>query len=204
MNHMGAVHSIVVEVCDEYFTQYRRAVSQTPKSYLSFIASYKDMYTKKLEEIKDKEKRVNLGLEKLIKGAEDVAKMKILLAEEDIKLQKATEETNIMLVDLQKNAAEAQTESAKVFEIKTKCEADAVRIAGVKAECEADLARCQPIVDAALKAVDSIKKADIQEVQKLPNPADVIKLIFDVVLISSSILWGLFILTMCPSLRERS
>ena len=119
MNHMGAVHSIVVEVCDEYFTQYRRAVSQTPKSYLSFIASYKDMYTKKLEEIKDKEKRVNLGLEKLIKGAEDVAKMKILLAEEDIKLQKATEETNIMLVDLQKNAAEAQTESAKVFEIKT-------------------------------------------------------------------------------------
>ena len=78
-------------------------------------------------------------------------------------MQKATEETNIKLVDLQKKAAEAQTESAKVFEIKTKCEADAVRIAGVKAECEADLARCQPIVDAALKAVDSIKKADIQE-----------------------------------------
>jgi dynein heavy chain len=183
MDHMGAVHSIVVEVCDEYFAQYRRAVSQTPKSYLSFIASYKDMYRKKLAEIKDKEKRVNLGLEKLIKGAEDVEQMKILLAEEDIKLAKATEETNVMLVELQKNAAEAQTESAKVLEIKTKCESDAIRIAAEKSDCEQDLARCQPIVDAALKAVDSIKPADINEVKKLPNPADIIKLIFDVVLI---------------------
>ena len=66
--------------------------------------------------------------------------------------------------------------------IKSKCETDA-RIAGEKAACEKDLAKAQPIVDAALKAASSIKPADVQEVKKLPKPADIIKLIFDVILI---------------------
>jgi len=183
MAHMGSVHKMVNDVCEEYFTQYRRAVFQTPKSYLSFIAAYKDMYSKKLEEVKDKESRVKLGLEKLIQGAKDVEAMKIVLREEDVKLAKATEDTNIMLQDLEVNAAEAKKEGDQVATIKAKCEEDAERIAGVKSACEEDLAQAQPFVDEATTAIDSIKPADINEIKKLANPADIIKLVFDGVLI---------------------
>lgn len=66
MTHMGMVHSMVTEVCEEYFTKMRRRVFQTPKSYLSFIQNFTTLYSGKLAELKVKEGRVNLGLQKLI------------------------------------------------------------------------------------------------------------------------------------------
>jgi dynein heavy chain len=182
MTHMGMVHQMVVDVCGEYYNQMRRQVYQTPKSYLSFIQNYKETYTQKLAEVKEKESRVNLGLQKLIQGAQDVEAMKVVLAEEQVKLEKATEDTNRMLADLEVKSMEAQKESEKVSKIKAGCEAEAARISGEKSECEADLAKAQPFLDMANEAIRSIKPAHINEVKKLPKPSDIIKLVFDGVL----------------------
>lgn len=38
---MGMVHRMVVESCSDYFVQMRRRVYQTPRSFLSFLGSYK-------------------------------------------------------------------------------------------------------------------------------------------------------------------
>ena len=46
---------------------------------------------------------MRVGLEKLAKGAEDVESMKVVLAEEEVKLQKANEDTTKMLGKLQKS-----------------------------------------------------------------------------------------------------
>ena len=138
---MGTVHSMVTDVCEEYLTQFRRQVYQTPKSYLSFLAAYKGMYNVKLEAIEKQESAVKSGLEKLVQGAADVEAMKIVLAKEDIKLAKATEDTNKMLEGLKVSSEEAQKEGAKVEKIKEKCQADATRIAGEKASAEIDLAK---------------------------------------------------------------
>jgi len=45
IEHMGEVHAMVQTVCDIYYERMRRRVFVTPKSYLSFIALYKDLYT---------------------------------------------------------------------------------------------------------------------------------------------------------------
>lgn len=183
MVHMGMVHKMVTEVCDEYFLKMRRQVYQTPKSYLSFIQNFKGMYTNKLNELIQKEERVNLGLKKLIQGAEDVEAMKIVLADEQKKLEVATLETNKMLASLEVSAAEAKKEGDAVGKIKAKCEEDAARIAAEKVACEADLAKAQPYVVEAETAISSIKPAHIGEVKGLKSPADIIKLVFDGVLI---------------------
>mmetsp|Transcript_15052 Transcript_15052/g.14432 ORF Transcript_15052/g.14432 Transcript_15052/m.14432 type:complete len:1794 (-) Transcript_15052:1278-6659(-) len=183
MTHMGMVHSMVTEVCEEYFTKMRRRVFQTPKSYLSFIQNFTQLYSGKLAELKVKEGRVNLGLQKLIQGAQDVEDMKKVLAEEQIKLEVATLETSKMLESLEVSAAEAKRESDKVGTIKNKCVADATRIGAEKSACMADLAKAQPFVDEAETAIRSIKPADIQEVKKLGNPAVIIQLVFDGILL---------------------
>jgi len=179
MVHMGLVHNMVTQVCEEYFAKMRRRVYQTPKSYLSFIKLFKNQYKEKLAELKLKEERVTLGLQKLIQGAEDVEAMKIVLADEQVKLDVATKETNEMLKDLEKNSAEAKKEGDQVAEIAAKCEADAARIAEEKRACEADLAKAQPFVDEAEVAISSIKPAHIGEIKKLPNPSPIIQLVFD-------------------------
>ena len=139
----------------------RRQVYQTPKSYLSFIQSFKALYSQKLNELVDKEKRVKLGLQKLIDGAADVEAMKIVLADQQIELEQATADTNAMLETLEVSSAEAKQEGDLVADIAANCEADRTRIAGEKAACEADLAKAQPYVDEAEDAIASVKPKDI-------------------------------------------
>jgi dynein heavy chain len=183
ISHMGMVHKMVVDVCDEYRSNMRRQVYQTPKSYLSFIASYKTMYSSKLKALQEKESRIKLGLEKLIQGAKDVEAMKVVLAAEQVKLEEATRDTNKMLEILECSSAEAKREGEQVAGIKARCEEDARRISIEKESCTADLAKATPFVEQANAAINSIKPAHIGEIKKLSNPSDIIKLVFDCVLI---------------------
>lgn len=98
---MGMVHRMVVESCSDYFVQMRRRVYQTPRSFLSFLGSYKDLYLTKKEEVDVKSKRVVVGLDKLKKGASDVELMKVQLKEEEVKLKEADLATTKMLSKLE-------------------------------------------------------------------------------------------------------
>lgn len=180
---MGSVHRIVVDSCTEYEKKMRRQVYQTPKSYLSFIDTFKVQYEAKLAKLQEKEERISLGLEKLIQGAADVEELKLVLAREQEKLMKATKETNRMIGDLETKSLEAKKEQDKVNVIKADCEEDAARIKLEKEACEHDLAQAQPFLDQAESAIKSIKPAHINEVKKLAKPSDIIKLVFDGVLI---------------------
>ena len=179
IGHMAQVHRLVQETCVGYFQELRRHIYQTPKSYLSFIQNYKTSYTAKLNDIKLKEKNVNMGLQKLIQGASDVEAMKGVLASEQVKLEVATIETNKMLGSLEISSLEAKKESDFVATKKTKCEADATRISAEKNACLEDLAKAQPFVTQAEEAINSIQAKDINIIKKLPKPLDIIKLVFD-------------------------
>ena len=179
--HMGMVHKLAVDSCEEYFSKMRRNVYQTPKSFLQFLSDYSSMYAIKAGEIKVKASRVEIGLEKLASGAKDVEKMKIVLREEEVKLKQSEEATNLMLGKLETSSMEAKKEADAVSKIKDACQADAEKIAGEKADAEEDLAKAQPFVDEAERAVGSIKPNDLNELKKLGKPSDIIKLIFDVV-----------------------
>lgn len=56
---------MVTQVCEIYFQQMRRHVYVTPKSYLSFISMYQDVYVKKFQLIDKEETNINNGLDKL-------------------------------------------------------------------------------------------------------------------------------------------
>lgn len=179
--HMGIVHKTVVDSCDEYFMKMRRHVYQTPKSFLQFLTDYRIMYNIKSAEIVTKASRVEIGLEKLESGGKDVQKMKLVLAEEEVKLKKSEAATNEMLGKLELSSMDAKKEADAVSKIKEICQADAERIAGEKADAEEDLALAQPFLDEADRAVNSIKPNDLNELKKLGKPSDIIKLIFDCV-----------------------
>ena len=51
MKHMGNCHYLVTNICDVYFQRMRRQVYFTPKSYLSYLAAYKKLYTVKYKEL---------------------------------------------------------------------------------------------------------------------------------------------------------
>ena len=75
VNHFATVHSMMNEVCLRYFEVYKKQTYVTPKSYLSFIESFKRLYNMKKEELMRAYKRLRDGLDKLEKAAKDVDDM---------------------------------------------------------------------------------------------------------------------------------
>ena len=51
----------------------------TPKSYLSFIAGYKNIYRNKHEEINELSRRMTTGLDKLVEASASIAELSVEL-----------------------------------------------------------------------------------------------------------------------------
>lgn len=62
---MGNVHLMVTNVCDLYFQKMRRQVYVTPKSFLSYLDSYKNLYVVKYKELDDQGRSFREGVEKI-------------------------------------------------------------------------------------------------------------------------------------------
>ena len=181
--HMGQVHQFVTSACTEYFEKYRRRVYVTPKSYLSFIAGYKDLYNKKLQEVQGLADKIKNGLSKLLQAKSDVNTMKAELAVKNADLAEAQRVSANLLKEISASTAVAEKEKAKVAVIVDAVTVKAAQIAGVKEDAERDLAAAKPALDAAVDALNSITAKDIGALKALKNPPDIIKRIFDTVLL---------------------
>ncbi|KAL7690391.1 putative AAA+ ATPase domain, dynein heavy chain region D6 P-loop domain-containing protein [Plasmopara halstedii] len=180
---LGRMHQAVEHVSDEYYKHRHRSVVQTPRTFLSFLATYKELYTDKLRKVQHLEEAVDLGLQKLGQGAQDVERMKVVLKHEEAKLEIAEAASNEMLEILQVKSLEAKRESDIVQNIRQQCLSDAAAIRAEKEAAEEDLKRAQPFLDEAERAANSIRPNDLNELKKLAKPGDIIKLIFDCVAI---------------------
>ena len=183
MTHMGCVHTFVTKACSEYFERFRRHVYVTPKSYLSFLNGYKELYSSKLVEVKQLADKINNGLGKLKDAKEDVRVMKGELAVKKEDLAVAQKKSQELLKNISSETAYAEKEKAKVNVIVEAVRKKAGEIAVVKEDAENDLAAAQPALDAAVAALNSISPKDIGALKALKNPPDIVKRIFDTVLI---------------------
>eukprot|EP00485_Elphidium_margaritaceum_P015545 CAMPEP_0202728930 /NCGR_PEP_ID=MMETSP1385-20130828/185872_1 /ASSEMBLY_ACC=CAM_ASM_000861 /TAXON_ID=933848 /ORGANISM="Elphidium margaritaceum" /LENGTH=4770 /DNA_ID=CAMNT_0049395183 /DNA_START=131 /DNA_END=14440 /DNA_ORIENTATION=- len=181
IQYIGRVHDIIVNCCEEYFVQYRRHVYVTPKSYLSFINMYKQLYTAKRAEIDRKARNVHLGLSKIAKASEDVNNMKAVLAVQKEELKVAERNTQDMLAKLEVGAKEAEIQKQQAQNIEVECQETANVINKEKEEANAELQAALPFMEQAKKAAKSLNKKDIGFVAALPKPHDLIKRIMDCV-----------------------
>jgi len=179
--HMGKVHKMVDSVCSVYFQQMRRYVYVTPKSYLSFIAAYQLLYTTKYKGIDKEEQNIAKGLEKLAEATTDVEAMKIVLKEENAKLDAATEATNKLLKELDEKNKKADIKAEEVNGVTEACEAQRSLIEVERDQANIELQAALPYLKKAEGAVKSIKQADISEIKLIRNPNAMIKIIFDCV-----------------------
>lgn len=75
------------------------------------------------------------------------------------------------------------TEKQKVAVIVDQVSKKAAEIGAVKDDAETDLAAAKPALDEALSALNSITQKDIVSLKALKSPPDIVKRIFDCVLL---------------------
>jgi len=183
VRQIASVHNLVTESCDEYFAKFRRHVFVTPKSYLAFIKSYKQVYKQKFDGISQQQKNVETGLRKLKEAEVGVVRLQGELEQQNIELGLAEKAANAMLAKLEVGSKQAQMKKADADQIEAKCQRTAQQIEQEKAVANKELEAAMPFVLDAEKAARSVNKKDITVIQKLGKPPDLIKRIMDCVLI---------------------
>jgi len=179
--HMGKVHDLVTEVCEIYFSRMRRHVYVTPKSYLSFIELYKEVYTKKYNGIDVEESNIVKGLDCLKEAAKGVEELKIDLRKEEIKLKEASDVTDKLLKELEVENRKAKEKADEVAIVAENCIIQKNTILAEKDQADKDLAVALPFLRRAEAAVDSIRPQDINELRGMRNAVDTTRLILDTI-----------------------
>ncbi|XP_047590735.1 dynein axonemal heavy chain 8 isoform X1 [Lutra lutra] len=180
---MGLFHDMVSESCENYFQRYRRRAHVTPKSYLSFINGYKNVYTEKVKHINEQAERMNIGLDKLMEASESVAKLSQDLAIKEKELAVASIKADEVLAEVTVSAQASAKVKNEVQEVKDKAQKIVDEIDSEKVKAETKLEAAKPALEEAEAALNTIKPNDIATVRKLAKPPHLIMRIMDCVLL---------------------
>jgi dynein heavy chain len=192
------IREALVDTC-QYFQTYTRDLSETfrdqqrrinyvtPTSYLELIIAFQDSLAKKREEVMNAKNRYEKGLEQLSFAESNVGHMQQELEDLQPVLKQSQKDTDALMVKIQAKlpGVEKKREEVGLEAASAQKEADAC--AAEKKGVEDDLAEAIPALQAAIKALDTLKPADINEVKNLSKPPSGVRLVCESVCVMLSI-----------------
>ncbi|XP_055607362.1 dynein axonemal heavy chain 3 isoform X2 [Uranotaenia lowii] len=177
----------VVENSDRFFREQGRKNYVTPTSYLEMLRSFNTLYRKKYSEIIFQRDRYTVGLEKLDFAAAQIAVMQDQLKDLQPQLKFTSDETEKIMVNIERETAEAEKKKEIVGADETAANEAAASAQAIKDDCESDLQEAVPALEAALSALDTLKPADITVVKSMKNPPLGVKLVLEAVCVIKGI-----------------
>jgi dynein heavy chain, axonemal len=171
----------------QFFENLRRHNYVTPTSYLELIQTYKQLLTKKREEILSLKNRYETGLDQLASAASQVELMQIELRDLQPKLIVTKKETDELMVVIQKESVEVEKKRALVKVDEEIANQKASEAKAIKEDCEADLAEALPALESAMEALDTLKPSDISLVKSMKTPPSAVKLVLEAVCVMKGI-----------------
>lgn len=120
-------------------------------------------------------------MEKLDFAAGQVGEMQSNLYELQPKLKVLSEETEKIMVNIERETAEAEKKKEVVGADEAAANEAAAAAQAIKDDCESDLAEAIPALEAALDALNTLKPADIFVVKSMKNPPYGVKLVLEAV-----------------------
>ncbi|ETN24826.1 hypothetical protein PPTG_01014 [Phytophthora nicotianae INRA-310] len=157
-------------VAKEFLAHEKRHVYSTPKSYLECLILYRRLLVQKHSSHQKAMQRLQSGLEKMESTGEIVATM-----EEELKRTLEEAEKKKVIVEelaarLRKEKEVVENETARANVEREKCAVIQTDVSVKKADTEADLAQAQPMVDAAMAALDTLNKKDLGSCKTMAKP----------------------------------
>lgn len=181
VNMCGYVHSAVESLSDSFFVALGRRVYTTPKSYLDLIDLYISMLKSHLDIINTKLARMKVGVQKLEETNKVVDALRNELMILEPVLKEKSKETELLLVQVAKDTEEANIVANKVMEEKAIVDAQAAETEAVATDAQRDLDKAMPALESAIKALNSLTKADITEVKSFTNPPRPVQIVMEAV-----------------------
>ncbi|ODN03963.1 Dynein beta chain, ciliary [Orchesella cincta] len=179
---MSFVHNSVDKMSEIYLENERRYNYCTPKSFLEQIDLYGKLVTTKTAEAFAKADRLESGLIKLESCAQQVEKLKKVLAVQEVVLKEKNEKADnlIQVVGRETQLVSVEKENAAVEEKKVAVTAE--EVTKIKEVCRVELEKAEPALQAAYAALNTLNKANLTEMKTFTSPpkdvADVIAAVY--------------------------
>ena len=177
----GFVHRSIEQASVRFFNELRRRVYTTPKSYLDLINLYMSMLKGLQDVVEVKSDRMKVGVRKLNETNAVVDGLKAELVKLEPILKEKAIETEALLIDVAKQKGEANIVAEKVAQEEAIVGKQAAETAAVAADAQRDLDRALPALESAVKALNSLTKADITEVKSFTNPPGAVRVVMEAV-----------------------
>ena len=170
----GFIHESVRGLSERFKRELKRINYVTPTSYLELILSFKDKLKACRKKVEKQISRYSTGLEKLSFAEDQVSTMQKELTDLLPTLEVAKKDTDALMGKINEKLPGVQAMSETVGAEAATVQEEADRVSGVKKECEDDLAEAMPILNDAIKALNTLKPSDITEVKNFKTPLAVL------------------------------
>ena len=180
-------HDTISKQSARFWSALRRRNYVTPTSYLELIKTFKTLLGQRRTSVSKLKFRYVSGLEKLNFAQGAVKKMQIDLGELQPQLIKTKNETDLIMIQIEKESKEVQVTRSVVQvdeEIATKKAAEAKAI---KDDCESELAQALPALASAVAALDTLKSSDITVMKSMKSPPTGVKLVMEAICIMKDV-----------------
>lgn len=174
-------HFTVRALSGRFMSEARRQTYVTPTSYMELLGMFKSNLDVKRGELVAARDRYVVGLEKLAFAADQVAVMQKELQDLQPVLKVSQAETAELMVQIEAKLPGVEATRKVVKAEADVANAEAQKVAAVKKECEDDLAEAIPALEAALKALNTLKPSDITNVKSMTNPPAGVRLVMSAV-----------------------
>lgn len=170
-----------------YSAEHRRHYYVTPSSFVEMLQQFKIRFAEKFNEITAKRERYTTGLEKLENAAKQVSDMQQKLFDLQPKLKQLSDETEQIMVTIERDTAEAEKKKEVVGADEAAANEAAAAAQAIKDDCDSDLQEAIPAFNAALAALNTLKPPDITIVKSMKNPPAAVKLVLEAVCVIRAI-----------------
>ncbi|KAK4049755.1 dynein heavy chain [Microbotryomycetes sp. JL221] len=181
--HRSAIVNALVHVHDSMYATNARLLRRqgrtnvaTPRHYLDFINHFVRMFNEKRDTLEEKQRHLNVGLDKLRATVTQVEELRKSLAVKRSQLEAKNAEANEKLQRMVGDQQDAEQKKVASIEMQAALEEQKKEIAQRKELVMGELADAEPAVMDAQAAVSNIKKQQLTEVRSMANPPEAVKL----------------------------
>ncbi len=174
-------HRSAHSLSESFRTSARRHNYVTPTSFLELLTQFSSSLGTKQLELRTARSRYVTGLQKLDFATQQVHIMQKQLEALQPVLAKSQKETAELMEVIQKRLPGVEETRAVVKRDADIANVEAQKVAAVKEECEKDLSVAMPVLESALKALDTLSPADITNVKSMKTPPAGVKLVMTAV-----------------------
>ena len=164
-------------------TSNGRSAYVTPRHYLDFLKHYQSLFNSKRAALEEQQRHLNTGLRKLKETQEEVSKLQAALREKELVLRDNEKRANDKLEQMMLDKREAEAKRDVSLQIARDIAEQAKEITQRQATVESELSSAKPALEEAEAAVRNIKKTDLDQVSRYPNPPAPVKLALEAVVL---------------------